>query len=237
MDLSLLAYGPNGWGDEILAGLGLSLSLAVMSYAAGVVYGTLCGLVELRGGALSRLFSLYSMIMRSLPELIVILFVFYGAGFLISSLLGFVGMKASIELAPFPAGVVALTLIIGCYASEVVKGAVSTVPSGMSEAAQALGLARAQTLSMVVLPLALRNAFPGLANLWTVVVKTTPLVSAIQLEEFIRSAGTAGQNTKHYFLFYGVAIAGYLVISGVSLLAQHEAQKRLFRHMPGANRS
>jgi ABC-type arginine transport system permease subunit len=64
-----------------------------------------------------------------------------------------------------------------------------------------------------------------------VVIKIIPLVSAIQLEDFIRATGTAGQNTKHYFLFYGLVLAVYLAISGASMLIQSRGQRHLFRHL------
>lgn len=236
MNWTLLAYGPLGWGDELLSGLWLTLALSVLSYLLGVTLGTLCGLVELRQGLVPRIFSAYAAVMRSLPELLVILFVFFGLAAILNAGLEAVGIPFSVSLSPFAAGVTALSVVIGAYASEVAKGAIRAIPVGMGEGARALGLRRGQALLTIIVPLAARHAFPGLANLWMVVIKTTPFVSAIQLEEFIRAAGTAGQNTKHYFLFYGIAIVGYLVISGLSMWGQHAIQARLFRHMPKAFR-
>ena len=83
----------------------------------------------------------------------------------------------------------------------------------------------------ITLPLALRHAWPGLTNLWMVVIKITPLVSAIQVEDFIRAAGTAGQNTKHYFVFFGAVVIVYLMLSGVSMVIQSYGQRRLFHHI------
>jgi polar amino acid transport system permease protein len=236
MDVTLLAYGPLGWGDELLAGLWLTLALSVSSYGLGITLGILCGLVELRRGVVPRLFTAYAAVMRSLPELLVILFVFFALAAILNAGLATLRIPLNVTLGPFAAGVIALSVVIGAYASEVAKGAVLAIPAGMGEAARALGLRRSQALVTVILPLAARHAFPGLANLWMVVIKTTPFVSAIQLEEFIRAAGTAGQNTKHYFLFYGIAIIGYLIISGLSMWGQHLIETRLFRHMPKAVR-
>jgi polar amino acid transport system permease protein len=234
MDWSLLAYGPLGWGDELLSGLWLSLTLSVLSYIFGIMLGTFFGLVELRRGIVPSLFSAYAAVMRSLPELLIILFVFFGLAAILNAGLASLQIPFNVTLNAFTAGVIALALVLGAYASEVAKGAIRAIPVGMGEAARALGLRRGQVLLTITLPLAARHAFPGLANLWMVVIKTTPFVSTIQLEEFIRAAGTAGQNTKHYFLFYGIAIVGYLLISGLSMWGQYAIETRLFRHVPKA---
>ncbi len=232
MDWSLLAFGPSGWGDELWRGLLVTLALAVASYTAGVVLGTLCGLLELGPGrVLPRLLAAYAAVVRSVPELLVIFLVFYGLGHGLTQVAGLLGLDVRISLSPFVAGVIAIAVVIGSYVSEVVKGAVAAVPEGMSEAALSLGLSAARVRRLVILPLALRFAFPGLANLWMVVIKVTPLVSAIQLEDFIRAAGTAGQNTREYFAFFGIVLLVYLLISGASMFTQLRLERRLFRHI------
>jgi len=232
MTWSLLAWGDAGWGDELVRGLGITIALAVLSFAAGLVLGLACALVERRRGRiLAPLLSVYGMVMRALPELLVILTVFFGLGPLIAAALAAVGLPGPVRLSPFWAGVIAIALVIGSYVSEVVKGAVSAVPAGLNEAGRALGLSPRLVMRKITLPLALRHAWPGLTNLWMVVIKITPLVSAIQVEDFIRAAGTAGQNTKHYFVFYGAVLVVYLAISGVSMVVQAQGQRRLFRHI------
>jgi His/Glu/Gln/Arg/opine family amino acid ABC transporter permease subunit len=232
MAWELFAYGDTGWGDELLQGLWVTLTIAILSYGSGLVVGVLFALMEMRRGTIvPRLFSAYGAVVRSLPELLVIFFIYFALAYLLEALFSLVGITLRIAFGPFASGVIAMAIVIGSYASEVAKGAFNAVPRGMAEAARALGLSRRQTVLKIVLPLALRHAFPGLSNLWMVVIKTTPLLSAIQIEDFIRAAGTAGQNTKHYFAFYGASIAVYLLISGASMLAQFRIEKRLFQHM------
>ncbi len=230
MTWSLFAWGDAGWGDELVRGLAVTLALAVLSFLGGVILGTLAGLAEMRLRYVGRVLSVYAAIMRALPELLVILTVFYGIGPLVR--LG--GQAIGIDglgLSPFWAGTLAISLVIGSYVSEVAKGAIAAVPRGMGEAAFALGLPQRRVTRLIVLPLALRHAWPGLTNLWMVTIKVTPLVSAIQLEDFIRAAGTAGQNTKHYFLFFGAVMVVYLALSGASMIAQSRGEQRLFRHI------
>ena len=228
MDPSLLAWGSAGWGDELARGLLVTLALAACSYAVGLALGAALGVVELGRGVAGRASSLLTAVLRGLPELLVILLVFFGLGPVVARAGAALGLD--LGLSPFGAGVVAIGLVMAAYVSEVVKGAVSGVPPGLGEAARALGLRPRSVWRLVTLPLALRLAFPGLANLWMVVIKVTPLVSAIQLEDFIRAAGTAAQSTREFLGFYALTIAVYLALSGASMAAQGAVGRRLARH-------
>ena len=230
MSWSLIAWGDAGWGDELVRGLGVTLALAVLSFVGGLILGTLAGLAEMQLRLLGRMLAVYAAVMRALPELLVILTVFFGIGPLLRTAGEALGI-GGLGLTPFWAGTLAIALVIGSYVSEVAKGAVAAVSRGMSEAALALGLTPRRVTWLIVLPLALRHAWPGFCNLWMVTIKVTPLVSAIQLEDFIRAAGTAGQNTKHYFFFFGAVLLVYLVLSGISMIIQSRGERRLFRHI------
>jgi His/Glu/Gln/Arg/opine family amino acid ABC transporter permease subunit len=228
---ALFAYG-SGWGDELVRGLGLTLAIAVLAYLVGLAFGFAAAVGELsRRRILSRIFAGYAAAMRSLPELLVVFFLYFGGGYLLGLLLVPFGYSRFIEVSGFWSAVLALALVQGAYASEVFRGAFLAVPRGLGEAGQALGLAPRQVLRTITAPMAFRYAFPGLANLWMVVIKNTPLVSVVGLEDFIRAAGTAGQNTKRYFLFYGTVIVVYLVLSGISMLVQAAIEGRLMRNL------
>lgn len=228
---TLLAYG-SGWGDELVRGLGLTLAIAILAYCFGTLFGFLAALGEIsQSRALARLLTGYAAAMRSLPELLVIFFLYFGGGYLLGVILIPFGHAGFVEVSGFWSAVLALALVQGAYASEVFRGAILAVPRGLGEAAAALGLRPRQVTLTIVAPMALRYAFPGLANLWMVVIKNTPLVSVVGLEDFVRAAGTAGQNTKHYFLFYGTVIAVYLVLSAISMAAQARIEGRLTRNL------
>lgn len=231
MEAGILDVGP-GWGDELLFGLGVTLLLAAISIVIGTAIGLAAGLLELsRWRPLARLVVGYGAVMRSLPELLIIFLVYYGASFVLQALLRPFGFEGFIGISAFWAGVIALSLIHGAYASEVFRGAFLAVPSGYLEAARSLGLHPLQIFATVKLPLALRYALAGLMNLVIVTLKTTPLVAAIGLQDLLRVAGDAGQNTKHYLLFYMIALIVYLVIAGGALALQLALEHRLFRFM------
>jgi His/Glu/Gln/Arg/opine family amino acid ABC transporter permease subunit len=229
LDLAILAYGP-GWGDELLFGLGVTLSLAVISICFGTLLGLAASLAEMsRLRPLAHLVAGYNAVMRSLPELLVILFIYYGLSFVLRTVLAPFGFTGFIGISGFWTGVLAISMIHAAYACQVFRGAFAAVPVGPLEAAQALGLHRPQVFVTVKLPLAVRYALPGLMNLVVVTLKITPLVSAIGLQDLIRVAGDAGRNTKEYLTFYVIALLIYLIIAAGILAFQLMLERRLFR--------
>lgn len=233
MDLSLFAFGPTGWGDELVWGFVITLSLAITSYAFGTLIGLCAALAELSSNRfVGVVFALYAAIFRSVPELLVLFLVYYGGSLILNAAFSSIGLDFTIAISSFGAGVIALSLVHGAYTTEVFKGAFRAVPTGQREAAMALGLPRGVAFWRIILPLALRYAFPGLTNLWMVMIKNTPLVSAIGVADLISQASTAGENTKAFFSFFLAALAVYLLVSALSMIGQEAGQKRLFRHLP-----
>lgn len=233
MDWHLLSFGDAGWGDELALGLVITIALAIVSYVIGTLVGlalALLGMGRVRGVRITV--EIYGVVFRSLPELLVLFLIYFGTGLALSGLLGLLGFDVTISPGAFAAGVIALSMVHAAYAAEVFLGALRSVPTGMHEAASALGLSRNIAFFKVILPIALRHAYPGLTNLWMVMIKNTPLVSAIGLPDLIGQASTAGENTKAYFLFFLTALAIYLGVSGLSMVMQDKGQRRLFQHMP-----
>jgi His/Glu/Gln/Arg/opine family amino acid ABC transporter permease subunit len=231
MDLGVLSFGAKGWGDELAYGLLLTLQVAVLGFALGLSSGTALALLQRHyPGVLGNALAGFTSLIRSLPELLIIFFVYYVLSLFLAGLLSGAGIMDGFTFSPFAAGILSIGLVLSAYVSEVVKGALTAVSRGDIEAATSLGFSRMQVTSRFLLPSALRFAFPGLINLWMAALNISPLLAAIQLEDFIRAAGTAGQNTKHYFMFYGVVILVYLTLSGLSLLLQGRMEKMLYRH-------
>jgi len=149
----------------------------------------------------------------------------------LAALLAPFGIAGLFEINRFWSGVLALALIHAAYASEVFRGAFLAVPVGEIDAARAFGMSPVLVFSRIRLPLAFRLAMPGLTNLVMTTLKSTPLVSAIGLQDLIRVAGDAGQNTKEYFQFYMATLVIYLGIAAVVLLLQSRSEHRLYRHL------
>jgi His/Glu/Gln/Arg/opine family amino acid ABC transporter permease subunit len=232
MDWSLFLPGPQGWGDELLAGLWLTIRLGLTAVILGTALGLVAALGELsRFRIIAHLIAAYNVVMRSVPELLVIFLLYYGLSFIIMAVLGLVGIDRFVEVSPFWAGTLALGLIHAAYASEVFRGAFQVIPKGQIEAAQAFGMSRFLTFRRIKLPVAFRLSLAGLANLFMATLKNTPLVSAIGLQDLIRAAGDAGQNTKLYFQFFMASLAIYLLIAALMLFVQIRAENTLFAHL------
>lgn len=232
MDWSLFLPGATGWGDELAAGLWLTLRLGLASVLVGTGLGLLAALGELsRFRILSHGLAAYNVVMRSVPELLVILLLYYGLSFLILALLRPFGIDSFIEISPFWAGTLALSLIHAAYASEVFRGAFQAIPKGQVEAGLAFGMSRFLVFRRIKWPVAFRLSLGALANLLMTTFKNTPLVSAIGLQDLIRAAGDAGQNTKLYFQFFIASLVIYLAIAALMQIFQMRAETNLYAHL------
>lgn len=216
--LRLLAWGPDGWGDEIAAGTLVTVSLAIATLPFGLVLGFLVALAKNSGGpAVKAVGNAYTTVFRGLPELLTLLIIYYGGQRLIQEIqAALVEDPDPIEINAFVAGMVALGMVFSAYSSEVFLGAFKGITIGQIEAARALGLSRGQTLRLIVLPQLWRFALPGIANLWLVLLKETSLVSVIALPDLLRSTFVAVGVTKQPFFFFLVACLIYLVLAMVS---------------------
>lgn len=214
--LSLLAIGPTGWGDEILAGAWLTIRLALATLPVGLALGFLVALAKRSRLAALRIFGeAFSTVFRGLPELLTIFIVYFGASLLLQRIVRLFS-DASVELNGFVAGIIALGVVFAAYASEVFTAAFNGIPKGQWEGAAAIGLRRWPTLRFVILPQLIRLAVPGLANLWLILLKETSLVSVISINDLLRMTYQAVSFTKEPFFFYSIACLLYLLMSIVS---------------------
>jgi len=228
--LRLLSLGPEGWGDELLRGAGLTLALAVATLPFGLVLGLLVALAaRSRSRLCSGLASLYTTIFRGVPELLTLYIVYYGMQIGLQRLWRTLALPGNVEINAFVAGMVALGLVLAAFSSEVWRGALNAIPAGQREGAASLGLRRGQAFRLVVLPQLLRVALPGLGNNWMVLLKDTSLVSTIALADLMFMANRANAVTKEPFLVFGAACLLYLALSLVSGSALGRLEARTHR--------
>lgn len=212
----LLAFGPTGWGDEILRGAWLTIRLALATLPVGLALGFLVALAKRSESTIARGFGeIFSTVFRGLPELLTLFIIYFGGQFLLQAIVRLF-TDASVEANGFIAGMLALGVVFAAYASEVFTAAFNGIPVGQWEGAKAVGLHRWQTMRLIIMPQLLRIALPGLANLWLVLLKETALVSVIALDDLLRMTSYAVSNTKEPFFFYFVACMVYLAMSIVS---------------------
>ena len=225
----------HGFGPALAAGTLMTVKLALSALCLGLVLGLLGALAKTSPlKPLRWIGGSYSTIVRGVPELLWVLFIYFGSVSLMSQLGDLLGMPG-LELSAFAAGVIALGLCFGAYATEVFRGALLAIPKGHREAGMALGLSKGRIFSRLVLPQMWRIALPGLGNLFMILMKDTALVSVIGLEEIMRQAQNGVTTTKEPFTFYMVAAFIYLGLTIIAMTGMHFMEKRAARGFARAN--
>lgn len=234
--LNYLSFSDGGWGDELLSGLGVTLSLAVATLPVGLLLGLLVAAVTIFGRPVPRALAVtFTTTIRGLPELLTLFIIYHGVGLGINSLLKWYSPQSGyFELSPFLAGVLALGMVFGGYASEVLRGAWQALDHGQLEAAQALGVRRFTIFRLIELPQMLRLALPGLGNLWINLLKDTALVSVIALNDLMRMANVAVGTTKKPFVFFLTVCLMYWAICILCECCLARMEKRANRGLRAA---
>ncbi len=150
-------------------------------------------------------------IIRGVPEILVVMFVYFGSTQVLFLITG-----DYIDVSPFWAGVAALSLLFAGYASQTLRAAINAVAKSQSTACQALGLPPLYSFFRVILPQAWRYALPGLGNQWMVLLKDTALVSLIGVTELMKQADLTSATTYQPFTYYALSAAIYLLITLLS---------------------
>jgi polar amino acid transport system permease protein len=213
----VLTFGPNGFADELLRGALMTVYIAAAAFIIGLLLGQAGAMAKLYGGQISRFVAGTSTtIIRGIPELVLILFLYFAGTRGISALGEAVGY-GRIEVDGTLAAILVLGFVQGAYSTEVLRGAIQAVPVGQIEAARAFGMTPFQVFARVIFPAMLPSAIPGLANLWLSVIKDTSLIMVTGAgAELFQATKNAAGFTKRYFLFYLVSGMIYLTLTLVS---------------------
>ena len=166
---------------------------------------------------LSTLAKTYTTLVRGIPDLVMMLLVFFGGQVLINQVAPLLGYDEYIDINPFIAGASTIGFIFGAYMTETFRGAILAVGRGQMEAGYAYGMSGLQVFSRILLPQMVRHAIPGFGNNWLVLIKTSALVSIIGLDDMVRKAAMAAGATRMPFTFYVVVAINYLLITTVSI--------------------
>ncbi|TQS70091.1 ABC transporter permease subunit [Rhodobacteraceae bacterium] len=234
IDFSLLALDAPGWGGALLTGFLRSVELAVGGYALGIVIGIIGAIAKLYGGRVTRdLAEIYTIIIRAVPELVLMLLFYYVGTDLANRAMQAMGY-AGFDVNGLTAGILVIGLVQGGYATEVLRGAIRAVPRGQIEAAHAFGMSPAKVLTRVTLPAMTPHAIPGMANLWMIATKDTALLAVIGFSELTLVTRQAASATREYFLFFISAGVLYLILTLVSNYGLRRFEKHARRGMDAA---
>src|SRR5699024_2020426 len=204
--------------------------IAVSAYAIALVIGLLGASAKLGGNrALRSLATTYSTLMRAVPELLLVILLYYAGQQLLNQLLVYLGVSASVGFSGLITAITVLALVEGAYLTEIFRGAIQSIPRGHIEAADAYGMSRWLRLRRIVLPEMLPPALPSMYNMWLILLKDTALVSVVGAQELFFTAQQAAASTRAYFVFYIAAGAFYLLMTMGSNVIFRWCEKRVNR--------
>ncbi len=216
-----------GYGPSILQGTILTIELCLASLLIAMVLGILCALAKLSNyRSLKVAAQIYTTIIRGIPDLVLMLLIYFGGQILINQIGPALGYDEYIDINPFVAGVSTIGFIFGAYLAETFRGAILAVPDGQLEAGYAYGMSGFKVFSRILLPQMIRHAIPGFGNNWLVLMKTTALVSIIGLNDMVRMASLAAGATRMPFTFYMVIAINYLILTSISILILNWLNKK-----------
>lgn len=215
-----------GYWPAILGGLVLTLQVSALSLAIACVFGMVGAAAKLSGSKAARWTAdIYTTLIRGMPELVLMLLIFYGGQIAINRVADSQGW-GYIDIPPFMAGVLTIGFIFGAYLTETFRGAILAVPRGQAEAGAAFAMSRVMVMRRIVLPQMVRHAIPGFANNWLIMIKASALVSIIGLDDMIHRAGLAAATTRAPFTFYMAVALIYLTLTSVSIFVLSRLEAR-----------
>ncbi len=197
------AFMAERWPDFV-AGAWLTVQLTVLSIALGFALGTVCALARVYGGpVVRRLVGAYVEAIRNTPLLIQIFIVYFG----LSSL----GLKLSADVS----AVIALTVNMGAYSTEIMRAGIQSIQRTQLEAADCLGLTRLQTILHVVLLPAMERVYPALSSQFVLLMLASSITSQISVEELTATASLVQSDTYRSFEVYLIVAVAYLALSAL----------------------
>ena len=225
---------------------GMTVGLAVCALIAGLVLAMIfAGWESLRLKPLAWIGTGLVTLIRGLPEILVVLFIYFGASQLLLTLsdgftlnFGLFQLPIQVEIenfdvSPFLCGVIALAMLYAAYGSEALRGGLEAVSVGQWEPGQALGMKKSAIFLRLIMPQMWRHALPGLGNQWLVLLKDTALVSLISVNDLMLQTKSIATRTQEPFTWFLVAAAIYLVITLFSQAVLRRIELRTTRFERG----
>jgi His/Glu/Gln/Arg/opine family amino acid ABC transporter permease subunit len=195
-----------------------TIPLTVISFSSGLLIALAAALARMSANPLLRIPArVYISIIRGTPLLVQLFIIFYGLP------------QMGVKFPGFLAACLALSLNVGGYAAEIIRGSILSVPRGQYEAATTIGMSYAQSMRRIVLPQALRIAVPPLSNTLLSLVKDTSLVAVVLVTELFREAQNAASVSGKFLVLYAVAAFYYWVICLLLSMGQQRLERRLER--------
>ena len=216
MDSRIIKILVDSFGSLLLAGFKMTIPLTVISFSIGLVIALFTALVQTaKVPVLRKLARFYVWIIRGTPMIVQLFVVYFGLP------------NIGILLSAFASAVLVFSVSVGAYCSETVRAAIESVPVGQMEAGYCVGMNYWQIMYRIVIPQALRTAFPPLSNSLIGLVKDTSLAYSISIVEIMDTAQRIATRTYDYFLLYIEAAFVYLIFCTVLQWLQRYLEGKL----------
>ena len=216
--MGLLAFGDNGWGDELFFATLMTLAVAITAMFIGFIFSLIFTPLKITNNKiLNFIGNFYTTVIRGVPELLVIYLFFFGGSAAVMFVAKIFGYDGYIEINAFITGAFSIGIISGAYSTEVFRGAIQSIDKGQLEACKVLGLNKYIYSFKIVIPQMLRLAIPNLSNVWQITLKDTSLISVTGLVEIMRQSYIAAGSTRDPLFFYSFAALLYLILTFFSM--------------------
>lgn len=217
-----LQYYPLFW-DGVQVTMLLALSGTILGLFIGLVVGALkaikpeprdSGLVKALKRIMGFILSVYIEFFRGTPMMVQAVFLFYG-------------LKPYLGWSPMVAGVCIISVNTGAYMAEIIRSGIQSVDKGQIEGARSIGMTNVQTMFSIVLPQALRNAFPAVINEFVINIKDSSMLSVIMVADlFFQGNSAAGSLFKYTETFFIIALI-YLCLTFITSRVLMYIEKRM----------
>ena len=211
----------------LLEGTAVTVQLALTALVLSVLLGLLGASAKLSNHPSARgVANAYTTLVRGVPDLVLMMLLFYGGQQLINDLGAATEWWDYVEIDQFLAGAFSIGFVFGAYMTETFRGAILAIPRGQLEAGIAVGMSRSTIFRRITWPQMVRYALPSFTNNWLVLVKATALVSVIGLHDLVWNASTAGRSVREPFTFMFAVFVIYLVLTAISDVGLRYLERR-----------
>jgi len=218
------------YASMFIEGIEFTLLLAVVSVLLAVIPALVLALMRLsRSRIIKGLAGAYIALFRSTPLLVQLALIYYGLFGVAGIQLPSIYVLGYINLAQFVPGAVALALNSAAYVAEIFRGGILAVDKGQTEAARSLGLTQWQAMKFVVLPQAIKNILPSLANEVITMVKESSICSTYGMMELMWGAKTVAATTYITLGPYVLAAIIYFCVNFPASKAIEAVERRMRR--------
>lgn len=201
----------------ILGGIWVTLTVVVGALILGLSLGLVLSVAQVYGNrVVRRTVGVYVWFFRGIP-LLVLLFLFY------------FGILANlqIELSPFIVSIIVLGLISSAYQSQIIRGAILSLPEGQLKAARSIGMSDSKAIVFVILPQAIRLSIPGWTNEYTIILKDSAVTYALGVTEILARSRHVAERTYQHFWIYILAGCIFLLLTYIGTKLFHILEEKV----------